>query len=153
MSIVPFFFLSLCAHGEEIYTRSQCIVKAELKWKSDVSFDVRQNTLGAMSRSFANEFSIVHQSIPPAMSYRGDNQEYIYFQLNRMCNHRYEILRNIASRVWTNYETFSKITIHDEIVRPGNDTINVYGPYWTDGDSDHRFSDKSIKLYFYKNDN
>ena len=87
------------------------------------------------------------------MSYRGDNQEYIYLQLNKMCKRKHEIFKKIISRTKSSYKAFAEIILHDEIVQPKNDTINVYGPYWIDGSSDHSFSDKSIKLYFKKSDN
>lgn len=129
--IITLLFLLGCDQEEQsLFSRSQCIVEVELNWIDSVKNAEKQELLGLISNSFGKEFLDNYQLTPPSMSYKGEDNEYIYLQYREDCLRKHEITQDLLSRITPRFRGFVEFSVYEGMVYPGVNTIDVQGRSW-----------------------
>ena len=134
--LLIFFFASACADiAEPKFSRSDCIAKVELDWEDSVDLPtrekVRQAIGDAISRTIADGSGLPR----PSISYKGSDKELLYLQYRNQCDKKIEITNQLLTQhVAPRVSGFPVYNVSNEAVIPSTNTIEVYGPYWVDGD-------------------
>ena len=133
MIIITLVILFACNQDEQeelLFNRSQCIVEVELRWADSIEFKEKQDLLGLISDSFGKDFLDNYELTPPSMSYKGENNEYIYIQYRNHCLKKYNVTRDIISRIFPEFIGYIEFSMSNDIIHPGMNTINVQGRSW-----------------------
>jgi len=125
---------STCKAGDQLLPeRKECIVKIEIKWPANApSADEKEIIIRQISSAISTSSSrggpnyLVNQAIP-----RG-HRDILYLQFGRDCIHRLEIARSLAEYVMEAVPASPDLLVAPEFVEPGPETIEVWGPSWSD---------------------
>ncbi len=120
--------------GGPKYTRSQCIVRVDVKHQSGADVTESENHL------FDKLLEYAFQPQFPAASVGFGNRDRsrIYVVFLDACERKFELTRAMADSYMDRYPAGARLTVSEEIIEPGANTVDIGGDYWIDGTAERR---------------
>jgi hypothetical protein len=119
-----------CVNAQPRYTRNECIVKVRLYWPSNISDDKAEHAFAAMSDTYTTARK-GRQDIVAGWSIK--NRDTFYIMYRDRCNKKQDMARDFMENFWITNAPWLRYEVLDEIVTPRPETIDIRGPYWSDG--------------------
>ncbi len=124
-----------CVNAQPHYTRSECIVKVRLYWPDNISDDEVEDVFVAMSDAYRVTRRGKQDSIIAGWSFRDiiKNHDTFYIMYRDKCDKKRDMARDFMENFWVTNASWLRYEVLDEIVTPRPETIDIRGPYWSDG--------------------
>ncbi|RLA42609.1 MAG: hypothetical protein DRR42_23120 [Gammaproteobacteria bacterium] len=113
---------------EQLPTRSECIVGANLEWNSGVTLAARRGILRRLSDMIADE----NIDNLVAIRFQEINEIYAIFSAN--CDQKDEVFVSFIRSAQARDNSLPVVRLINDQIEPGPDTILAYGPHWEDGE-------------------
>ena len=121
------------ANDQPLPLRRDCIVKIQIEWPAQYrSASEREGLIREISNAMVMSGSrggppyLADQAIP-----RGQ-RDVIYLQFEKKCADRLEMARDLVAYVDQTVPGSPELLVSPEVVEPSTETIEVWGPSWSD---------------------
>ena len=121
-----------CSKEESARLRADCIVEINLQWPRETSTRDKVKTAQEMLkriRSSSNEGRITSS---PDVAIQGKELELLYLQFSMDCDGRMQSAGILMQSVLSRVPGTPAYSISNSRIEPGPNTIEVWGPSWTD---------------------
>ncbi len=123
---------SCTAEESRLPNRRDCIVRIDMHWKEITGMnDDRERVIGDLNRAISMAAASggpnydVSQSIPP-------ERNVVFLQFKDDCADRAKMADELSSYVMEAVANSPPLIVSREVIDPGVDTIDVWGPSWAD---------------------
>ena len=116
------------------YSRSDCMVRTAIQYPNSAKNSDAKDIVGAriydLFRDVINE-----KSFPVAsMGINSSNIENLYVLFTQKCDRKIQMIEEIVGVYHQEFPNGARFTVTRDRVISGFDTIQMFGPYWTDGE-------------------
>ncbi len=126
--------IALLSRSGPKYTRSECIVKLRIQHISGSNVTESENHLFDKMSEYGFQ-----QGIPVASySYGNPNRSHVYVVYGDACDQKFDFTRALASWYMKQFPERARLTVSEDVIEPGRDTVEFGGPHWIDGTAERR---------------
>lgn len=134
--------------SEAKFTRSQCLVRVDFSWDTEIREEARGEILRQIAHNLAGSFRETYSTAGPSAASKPGPRRHLYLQYGSHCDDKHRITRELMARMMPELSTLLTYQVSDEIIQPGRDTMQLYGDQWIDGKSPLELPDRAIRLCF-----
>lgn len=113
-------------------SRSECIVKINLHWPSGADSAERERIIEEISSAVMFSAARGGPEVRTNQAFPRAERSVMYLQFEAACRERIENTENLLAYVKSVVPKTPEVSISNELVEPGSDTIDVWGPAWAD---------------------
>jgi hypothetical protein len=119
-------------NGQQLPSRSDCIVRIDLAWPKIYSTSGREAIIDNLGKAAGFSAARGGPDIQMQTAFPGQRRDVFYVQFDRDCEHRLEHARDLVAYLKRVVPKAPAMHVSDDVIKPGNDTINAWGPEWRD---------------------
>lgn len=126
--------LAACSSSSssDVPRRSDCIVKIALQWPVDISPREQEKTIDQMSSAMLFARAKGGPNLNPGQAFPNHRRDLLFLQFERECESRVRNAQELMEYVRTRVPTAPLFSVSHEVIQPGVDTIDLWGPPWRD---------------------
>jgi hypothetical protein len=119
------------------YSRNDCMGRAAIQYPKAAKQPDAKDIIGGQITEVI--LAAIHEKRFPvaSMGINSSNIHNLYALFTQKCDRKYQMVEEIVDAYLQEYPDGIRITITRDSVTPSLDTIQMFGPYWTDGKRSH----------------
>ena len=132
-AIIVLMQTQICWSGDQaLPMRKDCIVEIQIDWPANLRPIEREELINEISHAISLSAASGGPDVAASQAIPKNERNTIYLQLESNCTERLDIARSLVSYVNETVPQSPSMVVLQNDVEPGLDTIDVWGPSWSD---------------------